>query len=462
MEAVARTTEIRLMNRMNKYTNSQIQKAAFAERERIAGRYLLELVPMDMRTILGCSTIIKKMQRKKIKSRNRRQNRSPPSRLIHKFGTMLLNLEKTIDLEAETHNMLHITKYDLSNLETTNPSHFPIYPNERYVQAFAARSDLGMITQSQAEQKTTKPNNDIQAALGTKKIHDIKETVRTFYHISYLFTDMFFGNPLRKEYGAPPDWDQTKILPLQLKEFMSGFEYDENGIATCNEDRFESLARKKFGVRYQDFERNFVISDKCPNAFPLFLKTGNKTLLSRFFSEFYIYPLLPVIHRREFDRETERRSLEYETAVVPAHFREMGFTYHANQGKKNDLEIDGIAVSAAVTYVIEAKYWNPRKFLGSAGRYNAFDDVIRNSIDGVHLERGTGKITKRGVALIDKVKWVETKRDIYNIPKRTPIKCMLVTNTHPNIRKYCECKITRVPDPDALNALPYHTGGRPA
>lgn len=457
--SIAHMKESELIARINKYSKTQIQEMAFVERELVAGRYLFNSVPMDIQMVLGCSAVIKKLYKGKINPCDWWQIRSPLHHLIHEFGTMLLDLEKTIDLEAETYVMPHTAKYDLSNLTAIRPDYFQTHPNERHVQAFVARSDLGMITRSQAEQKMGETNNDVHAALGTKKILTVEETVRTFYHISYLFADIFFGNSIRREHGAPPDRDRTKILPYQLKEFMFEFRYGENGLARCRGDKFESIAREKFGGQCHDFERNFVISDKHPDAFPLFLKMGDTILASRFFSELYICSLLPIMYKSEFDRETERRSLEYESTVVPAHFKKIGFKYYANQGQKNVIEIDGIAVSDAVTYVIEAKYWNPRKFIGSVGRYNAYDDVVRNSIDGTHLERDTGKTARRGVALMDKAEWVERKRDLYQIPGGTPIKCMLVTNTLPNMSEYGGCAIRRVQDPDALSVPPPVQGG---
>ena len=454
LKALAHRAEGRLMARISRYDRNKALRAAFGKREMIARRFLFDLKPMDIRTILGCNAVLRALGAKRAGSGGRRADTERLHGLVQGLGSMLLRLEKAEELEAGTYSLLRIEKYSLNDLASGDPCGFPLYPNERHVSAFGARSDLGMITQSQAAQRAPPPpGGDIGAALGTKKRLTVEETVRDYYHHhAYMFADMFFGTTVRGKYGAPHRLGRVKIPPLRLKKFVSLFPYDMDSITMCGADRFEALARREFGDDYPDFERDFVMSGGRPLAFPLFMTIGGRVHVSHFFGEFYSYALLTVVHRAELDRETQRRSLKYESEVVPAYFRKEKFTYHANVHHMNTLEIDGIAVSTEVAYVIEAKYWNPRKFLGGAGRYGAYDDVVRGSIDGTRLDRATRECKRRGAALADKAKWVGKNRSLYGISPGTPVKRALVTNTHPTALKYGGCKIIHVVDPDALGA----------
>ena len=464
---------------MRGYDRDDILRATFGKREMAARGFLFGLEPIDIRTVLGCNAVLATLGAKTAGSCGRR--RAGPARLhslVQRLGSMLFRLEKAEELEAGTYSLLRAEKYSLNDLVSDDSDAFPLHPNERHVSAFGARSDLGMMTQSQAARRSLPPPcGGIGAALGTKKRLTVEEAVMDFYYHAYMFADIFFGTPVRGKYGAPPDLGKVKIPPLRLKKFVSLFPCDMDNITVWGASWFEALARRVFGDEYPDFERDFVMSDGRPGASPLFMAVGGRVHVSHFIGEFYSYALLTVVHRAELDQETQRRSKEYEAEVVPAHFENRGYAYYADQrgsaqwddaaparrhcghasqpctapgGGKKKFQIDGIAVSSGAAYVIEAKYWNPRKFLGGAGRYGAHDDMVRGSIEGTRLDRATGKWKRRGASLADKAEWVEKNRAQYGIPAGTPVKRALVTNTHPVAREYKGCEIIHVPDPDAL------------
>lgn len=474
LEALARRAEEEIVGKMSAYARDDALKAAFQHRERIARESHFDCGLMDVRTALGCSAAIKELVTAKTELGGRPADPARLLGLVQMLGSMLLRLEKTSDLEAGTHNLLYMKKYDLNSLASADPDAFPLYPNERHVQAFVARSDLGIMTQSQAEQRAAAQPGQRRAAPGARTPLTVEEAVRDYYEHSYMLADAFFGGPVRKKYGAPPDLDQVKIPLYQLQQFMFHLPYDEGGIAVCEAGRFGELVRKVFGADCQNFERSFVASGESPGAFPLFLKIGGKVHASQLFGIFYLGALFTVVHKNEFDQETRHRSRLYESRVVPAYFEERGFIYHANQkvkkipaGKETSkgFEIDGIAVSPRVVYVVEAKCWNPRKFLGSAGRHSAYDDMIRGSIEGTHFERKAKKLECDGHSLASKAKWVENNRGQYDIADGTPVKCMLVTNTHPIAREYKGCEIIRVEYadvPDMQRAAGRLAGGGPA
>ena len=451
LKALARRAGRKLMARMGRYAVNDVLRAVFKKREMIARGFLLDLEPMDIRTVLGCNAVLGILGAR-AEPGGRRADPARLSCLVQRLGSMLHRLEKVEDLAAGTYNLIRVEKYSLDGLASEDPYGFPLYPNEKHASTFATRSDLGMITQSQAAQRKPPPGIGVRDAFGTKKRLTVEETVQDYYHLAYTFADVFFGTPVRRKYGTPQALGQASIMPLRLKKFVSSFGYDRNSVTVCGAGRFEALARRAFGDKYHNFERDFVMSGARPGAFPLFMRISGRVHVSQFFGEFYSCALLTVMHKVDFDRETERRSRAYESEVVPACFKSCGHAYYANQGVKNTLQIDGIAVSPRAAYVVEAKYWNPRKFLGSAGRYASFDDMVRGSIEGTRLDRATGKCKKRGVALADKVEWVEKNRGRYAIPPGTPIKGVLAINAYTTAREHKGCKIIRVADPDALGA----------
>ena len=65
---------------------------------------------------------------------------------------------------------------------------------------------------------------------------------------------------------------------------------------------------------------------------------------------------------------------------VQAHFEGLGFKYVLNV--KNGFEIDGIAVSDATAYVIEAKCWASRPMIGASAHFCYLARKIRGAIDG--------------------------------------------------------------------------------
>lgn len=313
---LARRTGRKLVARMRRYGGGEVLRAAFRKREMIARGFLLDLEPMDIRTVLGCNAVLGRLG-SGAESGGRRADPGRLLGLVQRLGSMLLRLEKVEELKAGTYSLLRAEKYSPDGLASGDPCGFPLYPNERHVSAFAARSGLGMITQSQAARRGAPQDGDVHAALGTRKRLTVGETVKDYYHHAYTLADVFFGTPVRKKYGAPPKWNRLTIAPLRLKKFASSFGYDRGRITVCSAGRFEALARKEFGGRYPDFERDFVMSGGRPGAFPLFMRIGSRVHVSQFFGEFYSCALLTVMHKADFDRETERRSREYESEVVP-------------------------------------------------------------------------------------------------------------------------------------------------
>ena len=461
LKDLARRAEKKLVGKMFAYARDDILTTLFKKREQIARESGLDRRLMDVRAVLGCSAAIKKIATAKAGFGGRPADSDRLSSLAQMLGNMLLRLEKASDLEAGTYNLLHMDEYRLKDLVSADPDAFPLHPNERHVLPFIARSDLGIMTQSQAEQHVAAPGGGGRAAPGAGTMLTVEDAARDYYLMSYALADAFFGGPVRKKYGAPPDLDRVKIPLHDLQEFASLLSYDREGIAVCNADRFGGLARKVFGAARQSFERDFVMSAEMPGAFPLFLKIGGKVYASQYFGIYYLCAMFNVVHRGEFDLETRRRGRLYESRVVPAHFRKRGFAYRANLKVKNtypdrrvekNFEIDGIAVSPGAAYVIEAKYWNPRKFLGSAGRYSAYDDLIRGSIEGIRHERDRKKWKDEGTALAVKAEWVEENRERFGIPASTAVRRALVTNTYPTAREYKGCEIIRVEYPDVVNA----------
>lgn len=96
-----------------------------------------------------------------------------------------------------------------------------------------------------------------------------------------------------------------------------------------------------------------MLSERHPKANPLFLRLENSVLISSHFAEFFTYVLHALLDKDIFDNEVEKRSRLFKSNIVKEEFEKQGFRYPPNQGVKNKMQIDGIAISNSIVYVIE-------------------------------------------------------------------------------------------------------------
>lgn len=152
-----------------------------------------------------------------------------------------------------------------------------------------------------------------------------------------------------------------------------------------------------------------------------------------------------ILDRDIFDKEVEKRSRLFESNIVKEEFEKQGFTYLLNQGIKNKMQIDGIAISNSIVYVIEVKGWKAKDLIQDSYTREILEEEIRNAIDGLGFTRNSGN-TRKKVSLPQKVEWVKNQRKKLGISAQAGIIGMLVINREPVISEYKDCIIRYVDD----------------
>lgn len=445
MESILIEGKENVMNAIKLYDPDSILMEAFVYREWLARDFAMRYTAIDLEAIIGTTAIVKELLQAQ-RSPGRRASAYEAGCLIRSFSILLGAWDSLYGLRADTHRMIHMTRYDLANLRGLHPSDFPIYPTEKYAAILSTFAKHGIMTEAAAEQKIREERrNWTPTELGSNKISSLERTISTFYHVSSMLYMASTANRMRQETFSLPDSGGIPVTFLELKRLIADIHCSHGGVTWSHASQFERTARRRLGDRYDAFARNFVAGRDNPRAFPLFLKIGGRVYTSHFFGELYLYALLPVLHRREFDRETTRRGRAYERAVQ-VHFERRGFRYTQNVREKGLLEIDGIAVSKEIAYVIEAKCWSSKPLINDPAYLVNMEQRIRDAIDGVQHERKTGKTKRAGVPLPLKVEWVHRNRNLFGIGTGVEVKGLPVVNTASPVTKHGGCGVEFVDD----------------
>lgn len=447
MESILGERKKGLMDAIAVYDQNHVLRVAFAIREGLAREFTLSYAPLNIAGIVACTAIIKEMLGCRRALGGKNGDVGLVAEMIREFGAILGTRDYLHYLRAGTYNMIHMARYDPSSLGRLHLRDFPLYPNENHCPVSEAFTTHGILTGSAAAQRVEDMRKDWKPVeLGSKRVTSVGATISAFYHVSSMLLVAFNTNRERRACFALPEGGGSRILPLELKKFIAGIPAFGEALACSRSPCFERRARAEFGARYGVFARDFVASRGNPCAFPLFLEAGGEVFTSHFFSDLYCYALLPVLHKKEFDKETEHRSKRYEREAVPRHFKRRGYEYTRNVRVKGVCEIDGIAVSSDRARVIEAKCWSSKALLGGPRYAQNLALKVKGAIEGRQYELNSGRVKRRGVPLPDKVAWVRRNRAKYGIKDGVPIEGVLVVNTAPPMREHMGCRVVFVND----------------
>jgi len=280
---------------------------------------------------------------------------------------------------------------------------------------------------------------------GSMKSNNASETVTRFFEtISMWYTGLFSNKLYRSAFGLSRMKEIT-IKPFPLKLFATSYEVKADEATRTTYADFSQQSEKYFGKDSNQLIEHFVLSEGHPEANPLFLRLENSVLISPHFAEFFSYVLHAMLDRDIFDTEVEKRSRLFESNIVKEEFEKKGFRYLPNQGVKNKMQIDGIAISDSIVYVMEVKGWKAKDLIQDSHTREILEEEIRNAIDGLGFPRNTGN-TRKKVSLPQKVEWVKNQRKKFGILPQADIVGMLVINREPVISEYEGCIIRYVDD----------------
>lgn len=434
-----------LMHKAAAYDPDSILDRAFALREEAARGFILHYTVLDLEALIGGTAIIRALLQDPCPPAGRPASSGEAKRLIKSFATLLGAYDGLDSLRAGTYNMIHMGRYDLNNLRGLRASDFPLYPNEKHAPIMDTFARHGVVPKAEAARKIREAHSVETVKLGSGRLTSPEHAISIFYHPISMLSVALAANRHRRELFSVPSGASALPTFLELRRFIGDVPAFHDGVTRCHASHFERVAMSRFGARYAAFACNLVAGRNNPGAFPLCLKIKDEALISHFFSDLYFYTLLPILHKKEFDLEAARRGHAYER-TVQVHFEQRGFRYAPNVTKKGVLEIDGIAVSEEIAYVIEAKCWVPRLLIGDPAYLGNLAQRMRGAIDGVQHERRTGKAKQRGVPLSRKVEWVREHRKQFGIGEGVEVKGLLAVNTVPPIQEYNGCEIVLVDD----------------
>ena len=427
------------------YDPNSILEVAFSLQELTVRNFLLRYGSLDLEDLIGATGIIKFLLQTPLPPARRQAGVVEAVRLIRSYAALLNAQDNLANLCAGTYSMIRMARYDLGNLRGLRASDFPLYPNERHAPVTAALAKHGIMTKAAASRKIWEMRDLELAELGSQRLASLEQAIPLFYCGSSMLSVALGASRTRRKIFALPGGGSDSVTFLDLRRFIGGIPAFHGKVTWCDAPHFERMARDQFRDRHAAFARNFVAGRDNPGALPVFLKLGSRVYISSFFGELYCYAMLPVIHKRKFDLHTTRRGKAYERAVQD-HYERRGFKYTPNVKEKGVHEIDGIAVSKDIAYVIEAKCWSSKPMISDPVYLATMERRIKDAIDGVQHECEAGKTKRRGVPLPRKVKWVSKRRRRFEIGEGTEVKGLLVVNTEPPVQEHSGCRVAFVDD----------------
>ena len=152
-----------------------------------------------------------------------------------------------------------------------------------------------------------------------------------------------------------------------------------------------------------------------------------------------------IIYKDLFDRETERRSKEFEKAEVKKNFERIGWLYYTNKtDKKNpSLEIDGLATYNKKMLVIECKGWQLYPLYESQKRQSYLTRDIKGIVEG---KKFTGEKAIKVPSLVDKIEFVKKNMNIWglNPADYDEVIGAIIMKSFPSISEYKGIKVLSI------------------
>ena len=426
---------------IEKYQKKELIKGIFWQREKQMIAFNEKYSILDSLTLSSSSVLIRNLFRSNMTFGNEIPDEPTLQKIISIYSSVLDFEEDKAKLMAKNWNMVNLIKYNLNNLDSMPlKDGIRLYENENYGRIRQTFSKHNIMSKKLANKKMKEWSKDyIPIEKGSKKIHSVDETIKTFYDlISMLYVAFLRSKICEKGFQIPHK--DLKINPIDIRKLNGKFAMSGTFPSETSFQIFREELITIFKGKYKDIVKNFVISEDNVLAMPLFIKFNETVILSQSFSELYCYFLHAIINEKEFNDETERRSKIFEQEIVKNYFENKNFRYVSNYTRKNKIEIDGIAISDNNIFVIEVKGWKARKLLEEETSKELLTREIKSAITGFKITNKNKQI-KHKRSLNEKVKWVSENRAFFRINKNASVTGLLIINESPTLQEYLGCKI---------------------
>ena len=398
------------------FNKNELLSLVFWEREKIIRQFYTNYTPIDQRGLATCNLLLKRV----IRMNDFLETRSISNRnsVVEAYRTIVLlelNLEQ---VEVGNRVVLRTIQYDLNKLRDLSIGDIVYCETEEYQKKKKIMEKFNVMPEEKAKKKMDAWRLKLEPIIpGSKKSNNASETLTRFFEtISMWYTGLFSNKLYRSAFGLSR-MEEITIKPFPLKVFATSYEAKADEATRTSYADFLQQSEKFFGKDSNQLIEHFVLSERHPEANPLFLRLGDYVLVSPHFAEFFSYVLHPILDKDIFDKEVEKRSRLFESNIVKEEFEKQGFTYLLNQGIKNKMQIDGIAISNSIVYVIEVKGWKAKDLIQYSYTREILEEEIRNAIDGLGFTRNSGN-TRKKVSLPQKVEWVKNHRKRWEFQHR--------------------------------------------
>ena len=435
--------KIQFENHIRTYKKNELIKGVFWTREKYIRKFMEIYSAIEVDKLASTSNLLRRLFVMNEFSEEKHVDNNTIQSIIAEYTKILDMEDGKIKLEAKTFNMISSVVYDRNNLESIQLKNIGLFANENYVRLINTFGRHGIMSEEKARAKIQEEKQNIRLVrAGSNRISSVKKTIEKFYDLISSLYSFFCKNKLYQETFSFP-MENIEINPIDIKKFNAKYPMIEKP-TEINFLLFKNDLLRMFKEKFDEVIVNFVLSDDNRDAFPLFIKIEDKIIISQAFGELYCYFLHAIVNKKEFDKETEKRSKIFEQKIVKRYFEELGFRYYKNVPIPN-MEIDGIAISDDIVYVIEVKGWGLRKLLEEKTSAEFLVREIKSAITGIRHNAISGKI-KRRRPIKDKVMWVSNNKELFHIKKTAIVAGLLVINEQPIISEYLNCKIINVDD----------------
>jgi hypothetical protein len=433
-----------LFGEIRHFNKNELLSLVFWEREKIIRDFYINYTPIDQEGLATCNLLLKRVIRMNDFINDRQI--SDPNSIVEAYRT-IVRLEYILEqVKVGNIALLLTATYDINNLMDLAIRDVIYCETEEYQKIKKIMEKFNVMPEEKAIKKMDTWRSELGHIIpGSKKSNNASETITRFFEtISMWYTGLFSNKLYRSAFGLAQR-EEITIKPFSLKIFATSYEARANEVTRTTYPHFLQQSKKYFEKDSDQIIRHFVLSEEHPDANPLFLRLGDSVLVSPHFTEFFSYVLHAILDRDIFEKEVEKRSRVFESDIVRQEFEKQGFRYLPNQGIKNKMEIDGIAVSNLKAYVIEVKGWKAKDLIQDSYTREILEEEIRNAIDGLSFTRDS-RNTRKKVPLPQKVEWVKSHRGNLGISENADIIGMLVINREPVISEYKGCIIRYVDD----------------
>jgi hypothetical protein len=322
--------------------------------------------------------------------------------------------------------------------------------NEHYFPILNTYGDNDICNRPKAEKKLKEEYLPLLQTLPKTQQPSAKyvpqEFIRKFYPVINQFYCCFLRNELYDEvFGLLNNFKQ--LNPQKLWALVNSYPTLKQTLYHTSLPEFITRAQKYLDIELAQAKKLLVFSEKNYQTFPMFIEVNGRVYISHMASFFTYFLLHAIIYKNLFDKETVKRSKDFEMQEVKNIFQSIGWTYAPNKTdkKKASLEIDGIATFRRKMVVIECKGWKLKPFY----EYKLQQDQIIRDIKGiVDGEKFTNNKSKKVPSLVDKINFVKANMSKYNLDCKNfdSVEGLIVLRSFPPMSEYKGIKILSIKD----------------